>query len=138
MVTEFALSELTECFTPLVYAVGFYLAYFGYNGKILGDVKNGYWGYTPVDDIGYLFQMMLLLFGVDTLITLVSSFILSTFAKVNFFRESCRIMKRYWHLIALKFALKMFIFTTEDINLGMDSTGEFNWINNNGWISITI
>ena len=53
---------------------------------------------------------------------------------INYFRESCRIMKRYWHLIALKFALKMFIF--KDINLGMDSTGEFNWINNNGWISM--
>ena len=89
MVTEFVLSELTECITPIVYAVGFYTAYYGYNGEILGDVKNGYWEYTPVDDIGYLFQMMLLLFGVDTLITLVNYFILSTFANVNLFQESC-------------------------------------------------
>ena len=119
MVTEFALSELTECITPIVYAVGFHMTYYGKNGDILGDVRNGYWGYTPVDDIGYLFQMMLVLFGVDTSITLVNSFILSTFANVKLFQESCRIMKRYWHLIAVKFSLKTFIFLTKDINLGM-------------------
>ena len=120
MVTEFALSKPTECITSIVYAVGFYMAYYGYNGNILGDVKNAYWEYTPVDDIGYLFQMMLLLIGVDTLITLVNSFILSTFANVDLFRESCRIMKRYWNLVAVKFALKLFIFASKAIKLGMD------------------
>ena len=103
------------------------MAYYGYNGKILGDVKNAYWKYTPADDIGYLFQMMLLLIGVDTLITLVNSFILSAFANVNLFREFCRIMKRYWNLIAVKFALKLFIFASKDINLGITVEAQLYW-----------
>ena len=28
------------------------------------------------------------------------------------------------------------MFATKDINLGMDSTGEFNWITNNGRIKL--
>ena len=81
--------------------------------------------------------MTLLLFGVDAVSVLVNSFILSTLAKVNLFRDCCRIMKKYWYFIAVQFALKMMTqFATKDINLGMDSTGEWNWITNDGRASL--
>ena len=137
MVTNLALAELTEGMTPIVYAIGISMAYYGYNGTILGNVKNDYWGYKAVDDIGYLFQIMILLFGVDVLSTLINSFVLSSFTNVNLFQEFCRIMKKYWYFIAVKFATNMYMmFGTKDINLGMDSTGEFNWITNNGRIKL--
>ena len=120
MVTNLALSELTEGMVPVVYAVGISIGYYGYNGTILGNIKNGYWEYQPIDNIGYLFQMMVLLFGVDVLSFLINYLILSTMTNVNLFSEFCRIMNKYWQFIAVCFALNMMtMFLTKDINLGM-------------------
>ena len=120
MVRKLALAELTEGMTPIAYAIGFSCAYYGYNSTILGNVKNDYWGYKKVDDIGYLFQMMILLFGFDSLCALANSFVLSISTDVSLLREWCRILNRYWHFISVKFAFKMgLMFTTKDINLGM-------------------
>ena len=48
-------------------------------------------------------------------------------------------MKIYWHFIVAKFALIMIVmFSTKDINLGMDNTGEWNWITDDGRISLII
>ena len=133
MVTKLALAELTEGIVPIVYAVGFSMAYYGFNGTLLHNVKSDHFESKPVDDIGYLFLMMLLLFGVDILSMLVNSFTLSTLTNVTLFRECIRIMKRYWHYIAIKFAVNMIsMFATKDINIGMDLTGEFKWITNEG------
>ena len=40
IVTNLALAELTEGMTPIVYAIGISMSYYGYNGLILGNVKN--------------------------------------------------------------------------------------------------
>ena len=137
MVTKLALAELTEGMAPLVYATGFFMAYYGPNGTLLRNVKSNHWGGKTVDDIGYLFQMMLLLFGVDAFSVLANSFILSALSSVNLFRECCRIMKIYWHFIVVKFAFRMMVmFLTKDINLGMDDTGDWNWITNDGRIGL--
>ena len=137
MLRKLALAEITEGMTPIAYAIGFFCAYYGYNGTILGNVKNDYWGYRKVEDIEYLFQMMLLLFGFDALCVLVNSFILSSLTDVSLLRECCRILKRYWHFISVKFTLKLIlIFATKDINLGMDSTGKWNWITNEGRVRL--
>ena len=115
----------------------FSLSHFGYNGTIPGNVKNDYWGYRQVDDVWYLFLMMILLFGVDALSAWVNTLILSTFTKLSFFQECCRIMERYWYFIAVKFALKLTtMLATKEINLGMDATGQWNWITNDGRINL--
>ena len=137
MVTELVLAELTEGMTPFAYAIGIAMAYYGYNGTILGNIKNGFWGYKPIDDIGYLFQMMILLFGFDVFSTLINSLVLSISTNVKLLREFCSIMKRYWHFFAIKYASNILLmFATKDINLGMDMTGEFNWITNDGRIKL--
>ena len=133
MITSLAVVEITEVLTPIVYAIGFAMAYYGYNGAILGDVKNSYWGYNMVDDIGHFFEMMLLLFCIDTFFSIFNSILLSTLADINLFQEISRVLKRYWHFIAIKFSFKMLLmFSLKDINMGMDSTGEYKWITNDG------
>ena len=137
IVTRLAIAELTEGITPIVYATVITTAYYGFNGNIIGDIKNDFWGYKPIDEIGYLFQMMGLLLGVDVLSSLINGLTLSSLTNVNLFREICRIMMKYWHFIAAKFAAEMFrMFALKDINLGMDSTGKFNWITDDGRISL--
>ena len=83
MVTKLVLAELTEVMTPIVYAIVFAFAYFGPNSSILGNVKNDYWGFKLVENIGYLFQMMFLLFGVDIFSLFVNFVIISTFLAIS-------------------------------------------------------
>ena len=133
MVANLVLAELTEGMVPVVYALGISTGYYDYNGSIIGNIKNGYWGYQPIDNIGYLFQIMALLFGIDFFSMLINYFVLSTLANVSLFQELSRIMKKYWQFIAIHFSMDMMVmFLTKDINFGMDSTGEFNWITNEG------
>ena len=137
IVTKLVLAEVTEGLTPIIYALGFALAYYGPNGSILGSVRNSYWGYEKVDDVGYLFLMMLLLFGVDVFSVFVNYLILSKLTNVKLFQELCRIMKKFWLLVAVKFATKMCTwFVTKDINFGMDSTGNWDWITEDGRIQL--
>ena len=133
LVKKLALAEITEGVTPMVFAIGFAMAYYGPNSTILGNVKNEYWGYKKVDDVGYLYRMMLLLFGVDTLSVIVNSLILRELTDIDLLQEFCRIMKKYWFFIAVRFANSMCTqYATKDINLGLDSTGEFEWITKEG------
>ena len=130
IVTGLVLTELTEAITPIVYATVFSMAYYGPNARILGNVNE-------VDDVGYLFQMMLLLFGIDILSLIVNSQILSRLTDVNLYEKSCETMKRYWTFMAIKFALYSFThFATKDINLGMDTTGEWGWTTQEGRIQL--
>ena len=132
-VRKLALAEIIEGVTPMAFAIGFALAYYGPNSTILGNVKNGYWGYKKIDDVGHLYRMMLLLFGVDAFSVIVNSLILRKLTDINLFQELCRIMKKYWFFIAVTFGQSMCVnYATKDINLGFDSTGEFEWITKKG------
>ena len=131
--TNIVLAELTEGITPLAYATAIAMAYYGPNAKILGNIKNDYWGYEKVEDIQRVFQMLFLLFAVDTASVFFNAFWLWTRVKVNLFQEFCLILGNYWFFIATKLAMIIAAnFATNDINLGMDATREFNWITNQG------
>ena len=132
-ITQLVLAEITEGITPIVYAIGFAMAYYGPNGTILGNVRNNYWGYKKIDDVGYHFLMMLLLFSVDTLSMILNSIGLSILTDVKLYKECCYIMERYWLFMALRFALSVCNqYATNDINLGIDSTGQWEWITKEG------
>ena len=132
------LAELTEGVTPLAYAMTFAMAYYGPNAHILGNVKNNYWGYEEVKDISYIFQMLFLLFAVDTASLFFNAFWLWTRVKINLFHEFSWILGNYWFFIATKLAMIIAAnFATNDINLGMDTTRNFNWIEREGWLCLT-
>ena len=77
--------------------------------------------------------MMLLLFWVDFFSMIVNSFILQRLADVNLYHEFCLTMKKYWFFMALAFGLNVNgNYLLNDINLGMDSTGDFGWITKEG------
>ena len=99
------------------------------NSTILGNVKNEYWDYKKVDDVGYLLQMMSLLFAVDTISVIVNSIILRKLADLNLLQVFCRTIKKYWLFIALKHGLNFSLhYALNDINLGVDTTTKFEWI----------
>ena len=132
-ITKLVLAELTEGIVPLAYAITFAMAYYGPNATILGNVKNHYWGYEKVDDINHVFVMLFLLFAVDTVSVLFNAILLWNAVNINLFQEFSLIIGKYWFFIATKLAmLLMANFATNDINLGMDSTWEFDWITSAG------
>ena len=128
-ITKLILAELTEGIVPLAYAITFAMAYYGPNATILGNVKNDYWAYEKVDDISHMFRMLFLLFAVDTVSVLFNALLLWKAINVNLFKEFSIILGKYWFFVATKLAmLLMANFATNDVNLGMDSTFEFDWI----------
>ena len=129
LVTKLVLAELTEGITPIVYAIGFATAHYGPNGSMLG--------YNKVDDVGHLFLMMLLLFGIDILCVILNSQILSTLTDVALYQEFCWTMKRYWKFMVVRLAWNSIgYFLTRDINMGVDLTGEFAWITQEGRVQL--
>ena len=133
IVRKLVLAEMTEGITPVVFAIGFAMAYYGPNSDLLGNVKNDYWTYKKVEDAGNLFLTMLLLSAVDTFSMVINSLILIKFANISLYYEICRLVKKYWIFLAIRFGMNICgNYASNDINLGMDSTGEFQWITKEG------
>ena len=133
LVQKLALAEVTETFTPIVFAIGFAMAYYGPNSGILGNVGNDYWDYKKVDNVEHLFRMMLLHFGMDSFSLIVNAFILRNLTDVNLNDEVGATIKKYWLFMATHFGISMCInYAVNDINLGMDTTGQWLWITKEG------
>ena len=80
-----------------------------------------------------MFGVMLVLFSVDILSALLNGFILWVLIDLNIAREISNVLQKYWHVIALKLILTIFLtFNSEEINLGSDWTLTFPWITDEG------
>ena len=131
-----AIEELIEGFTPIIYAAGMTMAYYGPNAHIFSTVGNSYWS-ERIEDIGPLLVTMTILFGVYTLNLLTNSFYLWKAAKVNMPQEFCEVLGKYWHFMAINFACLMTThFAANDVNFGMDGTQSFQWISQQGWMNL--
>lgn len=132
-ITELVLAETIDGLTPLAYAVGFSMAFYGPNAILIGNVGNGYWTYKPVEDIESLFTVLFSLVAVEYLIMLVNALCLWIFCKINFLKEFCRVAEKCWPILILKLSLLLYVFfATHDINLATDFTSQFNWITTEG------
>lgn len=117
-VLKLLLAELCEGLIPFAYAIGFSMAYYGPNGKLIGNVGNDYWGYRKVDDASLTLLMMFGLFSFDVICLLLNSVILWVFCSVNLFHEFCMKMEIYWHIIAIKMVSEIYLhFFWKDVNL---------------------
>ena len=88
----------------------------------------------PIEDIGPLFTLMVVLFAIDTLSAVVNSFSIWTIMNVNIIRELYRVLRKYWFFMAIFLATyASSYFHGNDINFGMDNRRNFGWISNNGW-----
>ena len=130
------LAELVEGFTPMIYGFVMVLAFFGPNADLFSDIGNNFWG-TPIDDIGKLFYTMFILFSFDTLSAAVNSIILWKVVKVNMLREFSRVVSKYWLFMVLRLSLNTTsYFASKDVNLGLDSSGQYEWITPEGRLSL--
>ena len=136
-IRKLALAELCEGLLPLAYAICFTMAYFGPNAKLIGNVKFGDWQYKVVEDANGTFRVMFTLFAVDLVCLSINSGLIWVCCRVNVFNEICKILQKYWWIIALNLANKTASFSGNDVNLALDFTYDFNWITNNETFSTT-
>ena len=135
-ITKLILAELTEGLTPIIYATGMVMAYYGPNAHILSNVGNSYWS-VEIEDISALLTTMAFLFAIDILSVVANGICLWKAVNVNILSESCRIFRKYWFLIAVPLGMSMALyFASIDINFGMDGTFSFQWITREGWINL--
>ena len=131
-IMKLIITELIEGITPIVYGLHIAMAYYGPNSHIFADVSNTYWS-GEMKDFGPVFRMMSILFFVDTLSVIINSFLLWKMLNVNMIEEFCRVLTKYWFLIAVPLELSMSLYlATKDVNLGIDETHAYLWIRNEG------
>ena len=133
IVMNLVISELMEGFVPIIYGSSIFMAYYGPNSNLFANIGSNYWGYK-IEDISLVGSSMLLLFAVDIVSTIATSFWLWKETKTNMLPEFYKVLEKYWLfmiLILATFATNYFAST--DINLGGDFTGSFRWIENEGW-----
>ena len=130
--TQLVLSELVEGFIPISYATCIVLALNGPNSSILTNVGSTYWG-EKIEDIGPLLITMGVLFAFDTISAAVTSIILWKVACINMLQQFHDGICNYWLFIVIKLGVNMSgYFALTDVNFGMDSTGQFIWITDEG------
>ena len=128
-ILKLVLVELCEGLVPLAYAISFTMAYYGENAELIGNVRNGYWQYKAVDDASRTLILMFVFFAVDLVCLLLNSISIWTCAKVNIFKQFCLVLKNYWFILALKLVQNIYFdFLSNDVNLGVDFTFQFEWI----------
>ena len=95
------LIEILEVFVPFAYILTVLIAYYGPNATILGNVKNNYWQYVSISNIGKLIQNVLLISTIDTCSAIISGILLWNYCNINIFHETFKIMKHCWPIIAI-------------------------------------
>ena len=127
------LTELTEGFVPILHGISIAMAYYGSNANLLANIGSSYWG-EEINDIGFVFISMTMLFIVDTTSAVATSIWLWKTVKINMILEFQRVLTTYWFFMVAKIAYNESAYLmSSDINLGMDSTSKFSWINDEGW-----
>ena len=134
--TKLLLAELVEGFTPIVYAICMSMAYFGPNSELFINIGSNFWG-KPIENINYVFFMMVLLYSVDVISASINAILLWKFTKINMQKEFCGVLTKYWLFMVIKLShLISSYFASHDVNFGMDFSGKFEWVTHEGRLNL--
>ena len=130
------MNEFVDAILPLAFGIAFAMAYYGPNATLIKNVKNDYFGGQVIQDVEYLYIVMILMFSFDLFAMIISGGFLNYFCKIALFQEFCNMINIHWPIFLVTLPEVVMNFATRDINFGMDYTGEFQWINNEGRINL--
>ena len=103
-VTELIINETIEIIVPISFICTFTVAYYGPNGASLGIVGNSYWQYETVNDLETLFLPVLKMAAIDFFSALIAGILFWKFCRINIIYEYCKVIKKYWFLLAIRAA----------------------------------
>ena len=126
------ISEFVEGISPLAYAIGFAMAYYGFNATLIRNVKNDYFGAEIIIDVEHFYAIMFQMFSINIIAMILGSILLYFYCKIDFIKEFCNVLKKYWMILIVKLPVIAMHFGYNDINFGLDYTMKFLWITNEG------
>ena len=100
-------NEATEFVVPISYVIVVSMAYFGPNAEIIGNIKNGLWHYTAIENFDETLFWITILFLFDLASTLVSFILLRVFCKINILTMFVQIQKHVGFIFAIQQAYFM-------------------------------
>ena len=95
LLQDLVINEMIEFMVPPIYLATLLLAFYGPNAEIIGNVKNGYWRFTPIADINHTIEFVIMFFFIDICNLFISAFLLWTFARINLYRAFVEIQKEF-------------------------------------------
>ena len=101
---KLSLIEILEVIIPISYIATVLIAYYGPNAELLGNIRSDYWQYTPIEDIGNVVSAVLSMFAIDMCSAIIAGIALYKICYINFLRQACAAMKKYWPVIAVNLA----------------------------------
>ena len=126
------LAELCEGLVHMAYIIGFAIAFYGPNSKLIGNVGFGCWHFKAVVDESWNFLVMFGLFCMDLVSLLLNATIIWKTSHANIFQEFCYVLQKYWPILGLKLTHFMYYhFISNDVNFAMDRTLEYSWLTSN-------
>ena len=133
------IGESLEIVIPLAYLLCFTAAYYGPNSNILGNVKNGYWQFSAVNNLWGPTKNLLILVTVDSIsFTLVTIFLYCA-VNINLFNVFIHLMKEYGKIFSIHIAYLMDqLFCMIAVACALDFTFQFDWVlDQEKWQNIT-
>ena len=94
-------NETVESLMPIAYGIIITMAYYGPSGQVIGNIKNGYWHYSPINNMENTIQWLSIFFLVDFMSVVVSVLLLLAFCKINLVKIYFQLQKETWHILAL-------------------------------------
>ena len=87
---------------PIAYSICLWMAYFGPNAEIIGNVKNSYWQYSAIKNIDVTLVWIAIMFLVDFGSTVISIVLLRWFCKMNILTMYLQVQKQMWYILAIQ------------------------------------
>ena len=131
-IQSLAMGEFIDAILPLAFGIAFSMAYYGPNANLIKNVKNDYFGGQAIDDVPYFYFIMGLMFGLDLFAMFMSCAFLHHICKINLFQGFCNMMQKYWMIFLFNLPAITMDFGARDINFGLDYSGQFSWITDEG------
>ena len=102
-----ALDEFLTILIPGIYCLSFTAAYYGPNAEIIGNVKNDYWRYEKVDDLGQKLNLIFIFFVIDAIRAMIFGLVLWIFYRLNLYAAYCYTVYRYGVYISFRSAFSI-------------------------------
>ena len=136
-VQSLAMVEFTEAMLPLVFVIAFTMAYYGPNSSLMIDIGSDYIGGKAIDNVKPVYIDMFLMLGFDVFSMIISWLSLKYFCQINLFQEFCNMMKKHWLIFVVILPGIVIQVGSKDVNYGVDNTGQFLWITEEGRLNMT-
>ena len=87
---------------PIAFIGAFFLAYYGPNADVLGNVWCAIWQYKKIEDFRAFIMPVAEMALIDSVSVIFAVILLWRFCQINVWKEYCKTIKKYWVYLAFR------------------------------------